>query len=514
MAQADLILAHDLGTSGNKTTLYAADGRVLGRAFFGYETFYPHPGWAEQDPADWWRAVRAGTHDVLAAAHTGGESVACVSFSGMMQACLPVDAEGRPLHRCIIWADQRATAQADLVAEQVGPERVYQITGHRISPTYSLSKMLWLRDHEPDTWRATHKFLHVKDFVSYRLTGNFVTDRSDASGMNLYDLAHEAWSDEILAPLRLDERLLPVVHHASDVVGYVTAPAADELGLLAGTPVVAGGGDGACATVGAGAVRPGLAYNYVGSSAWMAFTSPQPLYGEGAPFMNFAHLIPGRFMPCGSMQTAGGAYQWLRRQICTAEGQAADALGLDAYELMNLLAERAPVGSRNLLFLPYLMGERSPLWDPDARGAYVGLSLAHTRADLVRAVLEGVTFHLKSILDSFSAAGVAFDQMRVIGGGGKGRFWRQLMADIYGLPVLRPRLLEEATSLGAAVAGGVGVGLYKSFDVIDQLVEIVDRQKPEPANADRYRQLYPVWRSAYTALRPVYAGLKALDAGS
>jgi xylulokinase len=218
-------------------------------------------------------------------------------------------------------------------------------------------------------------------------------------------------------------------------------------------------------------------------------------------------------MPCGSMQTAGGAYQWLRRQICTAEAEAADQLGLDAYELMNLLAERAPAGSRNLLFLPYLMGERSPLWDPDARGAYVGLTLAHTRPELVRAVLEGVTFHLKSILDTFSGAGVALDQMRVIGGGGKGRLWRQLMADIYGLPVLRPRLLEEATSLGAAVAGGVGVGLYKSYDVVDQLIEIIDRQEPDPANVRLYSRLYPVWRSAYTALRPVYAGLQGLAAG-
>jgi xylulokinase len=305
--------------------------------------------------------------------------------------------------------------------------------------------------------------------------------------------------------------LLPDVYNASDVVGYVTPSAAEECGLAAGTPVVAGGGDGACATVGAGSVRPGLAYTYVGSSAWMAFTSPEPVFGAGAPFMNFAHLIPGQYMPCGSMQTAGGTYQWLRRQVCTSEEQAAAQAGVDPYEIMNLVAESAPPGSHDLLFLPYLMGERSPLWDPTARGAFVGLTLGHTRADLVRSVLEGVTFHLRSILESFRAAGVALNEMRVIGGGGKGRFWRQLMADIYGLPVLRPRLLEEAGSLGAAVAGGVGVGLYKSYDVVEDLIEIVDRQEPDRASAVVYEQLYPVWQAAYQALRPVYSALGRLD---
>ncbi|HEX9118583.1 MAG TPA: FGGY-family carbohydrate kinase, partial [Anaerolineae bacterium] len=436
MAQADVILAHDLGTSGNKTTLYAVDGRVLGRAFCGYETVYPHAGWAEQDAWEWWRAVREGTRQVMATARVGVGRIACVSFSGMMQACLPVDAGGRPLRPCIIWADQRATAQSSLVAERIGAEAIYQITGHRLSPTYSLSKILWLREHEPDVWAATHTFLHVKDFVALQMTGNFVTDRSDASGMNLYDLAREAWSTEILDAVGLDERLLPAVHNSSDVIGYVTPAAAEALGLASGIPVVIGGGDGACATVGAGAMRPGLAYTYIGSSAWMAFTSPKPIYDAGASFMNFAHLIPGQFMPCGSMQAAGGAYQWLRREVCTQEGEAAKQLNLDAYEIMNLLAAEAPPGCHNLIFLPYLMGERSPLWDPDARGAYVGLTLAHTRADLVRAVLEGVTFHLRSILDAFSAAGLLIEEMRVIGGGGKGHFWRQLMADIYEVPVL------------------------------------------------------------------------------
>jgi xylulokinase len=511
MSTPELILAHDVGTSGNKVTLYAPDGSVLGRAFNSYETYYPRAGWAEQDPADWWSAVRAGTHQVFAGARARPDDVACVSFSGMMQACLPVDVRGMPLRHCIIWADQRATSQAARLSEQLGGDRIYRITGHRVSPTYSLAKMLWVRDEEPDVWAAAHKFLHVKDYIVYRLTGHFATDRSDASGMNLYDLARSAWSAEILAGTGVDIRLLPEVHNSSDVVGYLTPAAASELGLCAGIPVVIGGGDGACAAIGAGAIRPGIAYNYLGSSAWVAFTSPVPLYDDGATFMNFASLQPGQFMPCGSMQSAGASYQWLRRQVCTAEDAAAGQAGVDVYELMNLLAESAPPGAQNLLFLPYLMGERSPLWDPHARGAFVGLTARHTRADLVRATLEGITMHLKSIVDTFLAAGTVINEMRVIGGGGKGRFWRQLMADIYGLSVLRPRLLEEATSLGAAIAGGVGAGLYPSFDVADDLIEIVDRHQPDLATLTTYERLFPVWRSAYQALRPVYEQLHALE---
>ncbi len=511
MSQPSSILAHDLGTTGNKATLYGPDGQMLARTFHGYETYHPRSNWAEQDAADWWEAVRVCTQRLFANAHVDPRDVACVSFSGQMQACLPMDIHGRPLRRCIIWADQRATEQAALLEAKLGMATVHRITGHRITPTLSGAKIMWVRDHEPDLFAQAHKFLHVKDYIVYRLTGRFVTDRSDASGMNLYDLAEGTWSAQILDAAGLDAALLPEIHDSTDVVGEVTREAAEELGLRAGTPVVIGGGDGASATVGAGAVREGLAYNYVGSSSWIALTTSQPLVDPGMKIFNYAHMIPDKFIPCGTMQAAGGSYQWLRRQVCTSEALAAEQAGVDVYELMNLKAEQSPPGANHLIFLPYLLGERTPYWNPKARGAFVGLTFKHTREDLIRATLEGITMNLKMILETFLEAGAEIREVRVIGGGARGRFWRQLMADIYRLPILRPRFLEEATSLGAAIAGGVGVGLFHSFDVADQFVEIVDRHEPDPATEEVYRRLFPVFQAAYAALCPIYDQLDALE---
>lgn len=506
------ILAHDLGTTGNKATLFSDEGKLLASAFSGYETYHPQPTWAEQDPADWWRAVIDTTRQLLATAAITPDEVAVISFSGQMMGCLPVDARGRPLRRCIIWADQRAVEQAAYLAEKVGEQEIYQITGHRISPTYSCAKILWVREHEPEVFAAAHKVLHVKDYIAQHMTGAFVTDRSDASGMHLYHLEAGKWSEAILDAVQLDESLLPAVHDSTNVVGELTRAAAEELGLRVGTPVVIGGGDGASAAVGAGAVEEGPAYNYIGSSSWISFASQHPVFDPGRRIFNWAHMVPGMFLPCGTMQAAGGSYQWLRRQVCWYESQQAEQSGDDVYELMNRRAAESVPGAHGLLFLPYLQGERSPHWNPKARGGFVGLQITHTRADLIRAVLEGVSMNLRTILQSFLDAGARLDEVTLIGGGAKGRLWRQILADVFGRPVLRPRLLDEATSLGAAVAGGVGVGLLRDFSVVKQIIEIVDRHVPDAQAQAEYDRLYPVFLAAYEQLVPVFDQLHALAA--
>lgn len=498
------ILAHDLGTTGNKATLFDEQGRLTANAFAGYEVIRPEPTWAEQDPADHWNAVVSTTRQLLATAKIAPDEIAAISFSGQMMGCLPVDEQGKPLRNCIIWADQRAVKEAAQLAERVGEERVYRITGHRISPTYSLAKLMWVREHEPDVFAKLHKILHVKDYIAFRLTGRFVTDRSDASGMNLYDLEGGRWSDEILNAVRLDAAYLPELHDSTDVVGYVTQEAADALGLVPGIPVVIGGGDGASAAVGAGSVTEGPAYNYIGSSSWIAFTAPRPIFDPSRRIFNWAHMVPNMFSPCGTMQAAGGSYQWLRRQVCGSEEQEAEQTGQDVYEVMNHHAAESVAGAHGLLFLPYLQGERSPHWNPKARGGFVGLQVTHTRADLTRATLEGISMNLRTILQSFLDAGARIDEITLIGGGAKGALWNQIVADVYGRPTLRPRLLEEATSLGAAIAGGVGVGLYKDFSVVHQCIEIVNRCTPEPERVALYNRLYPTFLKAYTALVPVF----------
>ncbi len=505
------ILAHDLGTTGNKATLFDDAGKMVASAFSGYEVSYPRPTWAEQNPDNWWRAVVDTTRQLLGKSPVAPEDIAVVSFSGQMQGCLPVDVAGRPLRPCIIWADQRAVAEAARLSERLGEDRVYQITGHRISPTYSGPKIMWLRDHEPNAFAQAHKFLHVKDYIAHRMTGTFATDRSDASGMNLYDLDRGAWSDEILQAIELDPRRLPDIHNSIDVIGEVTRAAAVELGLIAGTPVVIGGGDGASAAVGAGAVTEGPAYNYIGSSSWISFAAPRPIYDPKQRFFNLAHMVPGLFVPCGTMQAAGGSYQWLRREICQIEGRESEETGVDVYEIMNRRASESVPGAHGLLFLPYLQGERSPHWNPKARGGFVGLQITHTRADLIRAVLEGIGLNLRTILHAYLEAGARIDEMIVIGGGAKGQLLRQILADVFGRPVLRPRLLDEATSLGAAVAGGVGVGLFRDFSAVNQFNEIVDRHMPNPNAQAVYERLHPVFLAAYEALVPVFDQLHDLS---
>ncbi len=505
-----LILAHDLGTTGNKATLYDPEGRLLGSAFHPYPTAYPHPRHAEQDAHDWWTAVCVSTRQLLTQTRTPPSDIAGISFSGQMMGCVPLDRHARPLRPAIIWADQRATAQAEVLGARLSFADIYRITGHRLSPAYSLEKILWVRDHQPDLFRQAYKFSHAKDAIVARLTGAFVTDPSDASGMNLYDLSTGAWSADILNAADLDPGQLPDIHPSASVVGTVMSAVAGEVGVPAGTPVVIGGGDGSCAAAGAGVVAPGSAYNYIGASSWIALATPAPILDPDYTTFTFAHIVPDLFMPTGTMQTAGAAYQWARDQLCPQAISAAAGLDLNPYELLNAQAAQSPPGANGLLFLPYLLGERSPHWNPLARGAFIGLTIRHTRADLIRAVLEGVALNLRLILQAFQAQGAQPDAIRLIGGGARGRLWNQIMADVYGLPVHRLANLEEATSMGAALAGGVALGLYPDFSVAGAMNPIAETIDPDPHTRDRYTELTALFTAAYQALVPIYADLDAL----
>lgn len=506
------VLAHDLGTTGNKATLYDQNGQLIGSAFHGYGTQFPHTGWAEQDPNDWWDAVCITTKHLLKQTNVMGDAIACVTFSGQMQGCVPLDEQAMPLRSAIIWMDQRAKEQAAYMSERVGAADVYQITGHRLSAAYSLHKILWIRDHQPEVFANTHKFMHAKDTMVARLTGKFVTEPSDASGMNCYDLVGGGWSSQIIDAAEFDVSKLPDVVRAVDVAGEVLPKVAAEVGLPAGTPVVVGGGDGACASVGAGSVEENIAYSYVGSSAWIATASAQPIFDPQYRTFTFGHVVPGLFIPMGTMQTAGAAYQWMRDQLSPLEKQSAEALGVSPYALMNAVAEGAPAGANGLVFLPYLAGERAPRWNPDARAAFLGLTIRHNRADMLRAVLEGVALNLRVILDAFRTQGTDIEAIRAIGGGISGRLWSSIMADVYGVPLQRLRVLEEATSMGAAVIGGVGVGLYPGFEMAKQMNAIADTILPDAANAPAYNGAYAVFEAAYAALEPVYGQIAELDA--
>lgn len=511
-----LILAHDLGTTGNKATLFAVDGSTVASFFAAYDTHYAQPNWAEQDAHAWQAALFESTQRLVKAAQEAGYSavdVAVVSFSGHMNGALLLDAAGAPQRPAIIWADQRAVAQAELIRERCGEAEVYRLTGNRISPAYTAAKLLWIKQHQPEIYRRTRWVVQGKDYAAFLFSGVIATDFSDASLTLLLDLAGRRWAETLLEQMELDAALLPPIFPSAQVIGQVTAQAAAATGLRAGTPVVIGGGDGACATVGAGAVRPGDAYNYIGSSSWVALTTTQPVLDPARRTFNLAHLDPALNVALGAMQTAGGAFDWFERLLrCDREAEPLYA---------DLDAEAASVapGANGLLFLPYLLGERSPHWNPRARGAFVGLAMPDGRGELARAVLEGVAFNLRAILEILVDANKTFEvsqnreglrSVRLIGGGGKSALWRQILADVYDLPVEQLNLPANATALGAAIAGGVGVGLYPGYDVAQTLAPVARVDRPNPATRSRYAALYALFQQSYAALEAIFGQLAAL----
>ncbi len=508
---AEYLLAHDLGTSGNKGTLYTPQGQLVANFTCSYPTNYSNSNWAEQNPEDWWRAICESTRQLLERAAVNPSEIAVVALSGQMMGCTPVDSEGNALRPSMLYCDQRATEQADRILSRISLADFYRITGHRVSASYTLEKLMWIRDHEPEIYAHTAKTLCAKDYINYQLTGRMATDFSDASGTNAFDLNCFQWSDEILELTGVERSLFPEPMESSAILGAVTARAASQTGLKEGTPVAVGGGDGSCAGVGVGCIRPGSAYNYLGSSSWIALTVKEPIVDPAMRTMNWAHCVPGYLHPSGTMQTAGAAHKWIKETLCAKEELEAARSGRDAYELLDEAIGSVPAGSRGVFFLPYLLGERTPWWNPTARAAFVGMTLATSREEMLRAALEGVSMNLGLILNIFRNH-VPIDAVTMIGGGARSGVWRQMLADVFNCPVRPLNFLEEATSMGAAVIGGVAVGLFPSFDVIDRFVRVEQEALPRAEQSAVYARLMPVFEKAYKSLVDVYADMARLKA--
>lgn len=497
------IVAHDLGTSGNKATLYDLEGNLKGSAVHSYQTFYPHNQWVEQNPQDWWQAVCASTRELLEQTGISNRDVAAVSFSAQMMGCLLVDGQGNPLRPMIIWADTRSGSQEKSMIGAVGMERGYRITGHRLSASYSAAKLLWVKENEPEVYARAAKMIHAKDYIIYRLTGELVSDYSDASGTNLLDIEKKQWSGELIDAFGIRAELLPELHPSTDIAGGITAEAASLTGLLAGTPVVIGGGDGSCACVGAGVVREGKAYNVIGSSSWISTAAAKPYFDPKMRTFNWVHLDPELYTPCGTMQAAGYSYSWYRDVFCGEERRQAAEQGTGVYRIIDEQVLQSPAGANGLLYLPYLLGERSPRWNIDARGAFIGMGISTTKADFARSVLEGVGYNLKVILDILEGYR-PMDRVTVIGGGAKGKVWLQILADIWQKTLEVPTYLEEATSMGAAVCAGVGIGAFSDFSVMDRLNRPALEIRPNTEHSETYQRMYQAFQQAYDGLLKTY----------
>lgn len=497
------LIAHDLGTSGDKVTLFSAEGKLIGSTISAYDTHYFNDVWVEQNAEDWWQAVGRGTKLLLEQSGIRASEVAAVSFSGQMMGCLCVDSQGNPLRPSIIWADQRAVAQSAAIEEKISQFDFYHITGHRNTPSYGVQKLMWIKENQPEIYEKTAFVLNAKDYIVYKLTGRFCTDPSDANSMACFDINTCTWSEEIIRCAGIDRDKLPEIVPSTYRVGGVTAEAAAFTGLAEGTAVVMGGGDGVVANVGCGSIVPGNTYCCLGTSAWVTTTSEKPIFDPEMRTVTWAHAVPGLYAPNGTMQYAGGSYSWLKNTICTEEIARGLAERKSPFTYINQQIETSPIGANGVIFLPYLLGERAPRWDPDVRGSWLGIKPENTRADILRSVLEGVTMNLGICLDILKSH-IPIEEVTVIGGGAKGDVWQQMLADIWNVRIRVPRLLDEAGSMGAAVLAGVGAGIYQDVSAIYQYMEFVQAREPRPEATAAYQSCKRQFNAFYEALTPVY----------
>src|SRR5699024_2979958 len=439
---------------GNKANLFYEQGQLIGSVISSYETKYMEGKQVEQNAEEWWKAVYSTTNALINDFVDKPEDIATVSFSGQMMGCLCVDSDGNAIRNAIIWADQRAEKQSAKIEKHISQKDFYNIVGHKNTASYGIQKMMWIRDNEPEVYNKTYKFLNAKDFIVSRLTGKFYTDYSDGNSTGCFDLKKLKWSDELIGYAEIDKSKLPELKPSTFIAGGVTKYASQLTGLVEGTPVVLGAGDGVTASVGAGSVTPGRTYCSIGTSAWITTTSQKPVFDEHMRTVTWAHAVPGLYAPNGTMQTAGGAVQWLKNEICKIEIKKAENKGNSVYDYINKEVEKAPAGSNGIYFLPYLLGERSPRWDSEAKGAFIGITAENKRQDMIRSVFEGVTFNLSIILDALRK-NITIEELVVVGGGAKSKVWSQIMADIFDVDINIPEVLEEASSMGAAVIGCV-----------------------------------------------------------
>lgn len=494
----EYVIAYDLGTGGNKASLYNQDGECLASTFVPYVTFYPQPGWHEQHPADWWTAVVKSTKQLLAATGVEKQAIVCCGISGHSLGAVPLDKQGNVLRQGTpIWSDARAVEQTKHFFENVAEEQWYYTTGNGFpAPLYTVFKILWYRDHEPQMFSKIDKVIGTKDYINYKLTGRIATDYSYASGTGVYDLLKWGYSDQLIQASKLPRSLFPEIVPSTEVLGELTAEAAQILELPQSVKVVAGGVDNSCMALGARNIEDGRVYNSLGSSSWIPVCSSKPLLDARTRPYVFTHVIPGLFTSALSIFSSGTSFQWVRDQLCQNLVDQAANEGKSAYDLMFSLAEQSPVGAHKLLFNPSLGGGTSLDDSLHIRGAFLGLDLGHTQADIIRAAMEGIAMGLRLALDELRKLTRLDDQLLVVGGGSQNALWRQIYADVYNMEIIKTNIDQQAAALGAAAVAAVGAGLWSDFTRIDNIHQIESITKPIPEHTKIYEQLLPIFIQA------------------
>ena len=505
------ILAHDTGTGGDKAVLTDLQGRVIHSAYQPYPVNYPQPGWAEQDPEELWGALASTTRQVIEQSGVSPDEILGVGISAQMFNLLPVDEQCRPLTPMLSWLDVRSVEQADRLMQGDTPSFLFQHTGNIPTAKDIIPKILWLKEERPEIWRRTAWLLDCKEYMIYRLTGVVATDWHGASVYFLFDPHKKEWSRPACERLGIPLEMLPPAYPCTQVIGEVTPAAARQTGLAPGTPVVICAGDVAVAQSGSGANADGKAHLCVGTATWVGLSSSTFLNDPQKPFWALSHIDPQKWIIAGEMETGGGALMWFRDAFCQEEARQAAAEGISTYQLLSRMADSVEPGSDRLLFAPWLSGERAPVLDHYARGAFIGLSLGHTKSHLARAVMEGVAYHIRWICESLEKLGLTIGQINAIGGGSTSPVWTQIISDVTGRALHIVEHPLEAGAMGAALTVAVGMGIYPDMDSIDELIGISRVVEPRAQFAARYQELYAQYRAAYSALAPIFHRLHGVS---
>jgi xylulokinase len=484
-------------------------GKVIASGSEDHDPFLsPHPGWAEQDPRDWWRACGLAVRKALQSSNLKPESIACVGFSGQMHGAVLLDSADQVVRSAIIWCDQRSESQTHELEKLFGRDALIQLTCNPPLTNFTLTKLLWVRETEPQNWARVAHVMLPKDYVRFRLTGERAIDMADASGTLLLDVANRRWSTEVLSKSGIDVGLLPALFESPQVCGKISAAGAEATGLRAGTPVVAGAGDQAAGAVGMGIARAGAVSATIGTSGVVFAATDRPALDPAGRLHTFCHAIPGRWHVMGVTQAAGLSLRWFCDRFGVVSGVQADArknAGRDPYDILAEEASAAPPGSEGAFWAPYLMGERTPHLDPSARAALLGLTASHTRGHIIRAVMEGVAYSLKDTFSIFEEMKIPVTSIRLGGGGARSPLWRQIQADVYAHAV-EIVAAEEGAAYGAAILAGTGAGAWNSVDeACDSVVRVASRIAPDQIASKTMQQGYRTYRKIYPALHQLFS---------
>jgi xylulokinase len=489
------IISFDLGTGGNKAFLYDLEGNCLASAFVPYTTQYPQVGWHEQRPLDWWNAVVESTQLLLKSSKVGKGEIACIGISGHSLGAVPVDRDGNLLRdETPIWSDIRAQKEVEDFFSKIDPDEWYLTTGNGFpAACYTVFKVMWYKNHEPEMWKKVHRILGTKDYINFKLTRKILTDYSYASGTGIYDLKGWRYYQEFVTASDIPADVWPEIVPSTHVLGKVIPEVASEMGLGSEVLVVCGGVDNSCMALGAKNIRDGRVYTSLGSSAWIAVSSEQPVLDKQYKPYVFTHVMPNMFTSAVSIFSAGTSFTWVKDNICRDLNAEAEAANKDVYLLMNQVAEKAPLGSNKLLFNPSLAGGTSQDTSVHIRGAYIGIDLKHGKPELIRAAMEGIAMNLRLRLDLLRQYTRLDDEILFVGGGAKSRFYLGIFADVFNTRILKTNIDQDAAALGAAAIAAVGCGLWSNFDKIDNIHKTVEVVEPDKDNNRKYEKLLPVF---------------------